>query len=185
MQSQQKDIQPYSIPNPSFNQSQNASTRLINPYDTVLSKTDETTDTKLIDMIKEIKADEEDHKLLLKHYIETGEALTDEELKELKDKEAIEERLLGPSDEVIADSKAKGLYTEDDNAGAKAEIKKDLNIEPGSDEEAQLDSLFDEGNESSEEGLATDFKVGDVVTDIVDNDTAVIESISLTRRNEN
>lgn len=91
-------------------------------------------------------------------------------------KRPIEERFLGPSDEVIADSKAKGLYTEDDNAGAKDEIKKDLNIEPGSDEEAQLDSLFDERNELSEEGLATDFKVGDVVTDIVDNDTAVIEA---------
>ena len=58
----------------------------INTYDTVLSKTDETTDTKLVDMIEEIKADEEDHKLLLQHYIETGEALTDDELKELKDK---------------------------------------------------------------------------------------------------
>lgn len=91
-------------------------------------------------------------------------------------KRPIEERFLGPSDEVIADSKAKGLYTEDDNAGAKEEIKNDLGIEPGSDEEAQLDSLFDERNELSEEGLATDFKVGDVVTDIVDNDTAVIEA---------
>ena len=38
MQSQQKDIQPYSIPNPSFNQSQNASTRLINPYDSTEMK---------------------------------------------------------------------------------------------------------------------------------------------------
>lgn len=91
-------------------------------------------------------------------------------------KRPIEERFLEPSDEVIADSKAKGLYTEDDNAGAKEEIKNDLGIEPGSDEEAQLDSLFDERNELSEEGLATDFKVGDVVTDIVDNDTAVIEA---------
>ena len=91
-------------------------------------------------------------------------------------KRPIEERFLGPSDEVIADSKAKGLYTEDDNAGAKDEIKNDLGIEPGSDEEKQLDSIFDEQNELSEEGLATEFKVGDVVTDIVDNDTAVIEA---------
>lgn len=56
----------------------------INTYDTVLSKTDESTDAKLIEMINEIKKDEEDHKSLLKHYIETGEALTDDELEELK-----------------------------------------------------------------------------------------------------
>ena len=55
----------------------------------------------------------------------------------------LQERLLGPSDEVVADSKAKGLYTEDDNEGAKDEIKKDLGIEPGSDEEAQLNDIFD------------------------------------------
>lgn len=91
-------------------------------------------------------------------------------------REPLQERLLGPSDEVIADSKAKGLYTEDDNDGAKDEIKKDLGIEPGSDEEAQLDSLFDERNELSDKGLATDFKVGDVVKDIVDGDTAIIEA---------
>ena len=91
-------------------------------------------------------------------------------------REPLQERLLGPSDEVVADSKAKGLYTEDDNEGAKDEIKKDLGIEPGSDEEAQLDSLFDERNELSDKGLATDFKVGDVVKDIVDGDTAIIEA---------
>lgn len=56
----------------------------INTYDTILSKTDETTDAKLVEMIEEIKADEEDHKLLLQHYIETGEALTDDELEGLK-----------------------------------------------------------------------------------------------------
>ena len=55
----------------------------------------------------------------------------------------LQERLLGPSDEVVADSKEKGLYTEDDNEGAKDEIKKDLGIEPGSDEEAQIDDIFD------------------------------------------
>ena len=33
LQSQQKEIQPYSIPNPSFNQSQYTNTKLINPYD--------------------------------------------------------------------------------------------------------------------------------------------------------
>lgn len=91
-------------------------------------------------------------------------------------REPLQERLLGPSDEVVADSKAKGLYTEDDNDGAKDEIKRDLGIEPGSDEEAQLDSLFDERNELSDKGLATDFKVGDVVKDIVDGDTAIIEA---------
>lgn len=55
----------------------------------------------------------------------------------------LQERLLGPSDEVVADSKAKGLYTEDDNEGAKDEIKKVLGVEPGSDEEAQLNDIFD------------------------------------------
>ena len=59
----------------------------INTYDTVLSKTDESTDAKLIEMINEIKKDEEDHKTLLQHYIETGEALTDDELEELKNSE--------------------------------------------------------------------------------------------------
>ena len=34
-------------------------------------------------------------------------------------------------------------YTEDDNEGAKDEIEKDLGIEPGSDEEAQIDDIFD------------------------------------------
>lgn len=63
----------------------------INTYDTVLSKTDESTDAKLIEMINEIKKDEEDHKSLLKHYIETGEALTDDELEELKNSEKLNE----------------------------------------------------------------------------------------------
>lgn len=52
----------------------------IDTYDTVLSKTDESTDAKLIEMINEIKKDEEDHKTLLQHYIETGEVWTDEDL---------------------------------------------------------------------------------------------------------
>lgn len=58
-------------------------------------------------------------------------------------KAPIQERLLGPSDETIADSKEKGLYTEDNNEGAKDEIKKVLGTEPGSDEEAQIDDIFD------------------------------------------
>lgn len=57
----------------------------IDTYDTVLSKTDESTDAKLIEMINEIKKDEEDHKTLLQHYIETGEVWTDEDLQ--KDEE--------------------------------------------------------------------------------------------------
>ena len=62
----------------------------INTYDEILSKTTEETDSKLIEMIKEIKKDEEDHELLLKHYIETGEALTDDELEQLKQDSASE-----------------------------------------------------------------------------------------------
>lgn len=57
----------------------------INTYDLVLNKIEnEESNEKLIEMINEIKKDEEDHKSLLKHYIETGEALTDDELEELK-----------------------------------------------------------------------------------------------------
>lgn len=57
----------------------------INTYDLVLSKIEnEKSNEKLIEMINEIKKDEEDHKSLIKHYIETGEALTDDELEELK-----------------------------------------------------------------------------------------------------
>lgn len=62
----------------------------IDTYDTVLSKTDESTDAKLIEMINEIKKDEEDHKTLLQHYIETGEVWTDEDL-EKEDEEELEE----------------------------------------------------------------------------------------------
>ena len=61
----------------------------INTYDTVLSKTDESTDAKLMEMINEIKKDEEDHKTLLQHYIETGEVWTDEDL-EKEDEENVE-----------------------------------------------------------------------------------------------
>lgn len=98
----------------------------INTYDTILSKTDETTDTKLVDMIEEIKADEEDHKLLLQHYIETGEALTDDELKELKDKSSevpdIEEKLTNTMEESknIKTEKASITVTRDVNSEAEA-----------------------------------------------------------------
>lgn len=57
----------------------------INTYDLVLNKIEnEESNEKLIEMINEIKKDEEDHESLIKHYIETGEALTDDELEELK-----------------------------------------------------------------------------------------------------
>lgn len=60
----------------------------INTYDLVLNKIEnEESNEKLIEMINEIKKDEEDHESLLKHYIETGEALTDDELEELKNSE--------------------------------------------------------------------------------------------------
>lgn len=74
----------------------------IETYDAVLSKTDESTDTKLIEMINEIKADEEDHKLLLQHYIETGEALSDDELEALKNSEESTEE--APVEEPIEES---------------------------------------------------------------------------------
>lgn len=62
----------------------------IDTYGTILSKTNESTDAKLIEMINEIKKDEEDHKTLLQHYIETGEVWTDEDL-EKEDEEELEE----------------------------------------------------------------------------------------------
>ena len=71
-------------------------------------------------------------------------------------KAPIQERLLGPSDETIADSKEKGLYTEDDNEGAKDEIKKVLGTEPGSDEEAQIDDIFDTDYDLVWDGLDDD-----------------------------
>ena len=74
----------------------------IETYNAVLSKTDESTDTKLIEMINEIKADEEDHKLLLQHYIETGEALSDDELEALKNSEESTEEI--PVEEPIEES---------------------------------------------------------------------------------
>lgn len=67
----------------------------ISTYETILGKIDPA-DTDLIKMITEIKDDEEDHKLLLEHFIETGEVWTDEDLKKLdsdedKDDESDEE----------------------------------------------------------------------------------------------
>ena len=57
----------------------------IDTYEGILDKVadDEVVDDGLKEMIEEIKTDEENHKELLDHYAETGEALTDEELEEL------------------------------------------------------------------------------------------------------
>lgn len=79
----------------------------INTYDTILSKTDDTTDAKLVEMIEEIKADEEDHKLLLQHYIETGEALTDDELEELKKETPEEVNSKSPNKPIVNGGKKK------------------------------------------------------------------------------
>ena len=86
----------------------------IETYDAVLSKTDESTDVKLIEMINEIKADEEDHKLLLQHYIETGEALSDDELEALKNseestEEAPAEEPIEESENIVAEEKVTNL----------------------------------------------------------------------------
>ena len=53
----------------------------IDTYEGILDKVVD--DEELEEMIEEIKTDEENHKELLDHYAETGEALTDEELEEL------------------------------------------------------------------------------------------------------
>lgn len=62
----------------------------IDTYDGILEKIEDDEeleeiedDDGLKEMIEEIKTDEENHKELLDHYAETGEALTDEELEEL------------------------------------------------------------------------------------------------------
>lgn len=81
----------------------------IETYNAVLDKTDESTDTKLIEMINEIKADEEDHKLLLQHYIETGEALSDDELEALKNSEESTEELIEESENKVAEEKVTNL----------------------------------------------------------------------------
>ena len=81
----------------------------IETYNAVLDKTDESTDTKLIEMINEIKADEEDHKLLLQHYIETGEALSDDELEALKNSEESTEEPIEESENKVAEEKVTNL----------------------------------------------------------------------------
>lgn len=70
----------------------------IGTYDEVLAKIGEDDET-LIEMINEIKKDEEDHELLLRHYIETGEALTDDELESLKGSEDNQEDITESSED--------------------------------------------------------------------------------------
>lgn len=93
----------------------------IDTYDTVLSKTDESTDAKLIEMINEIKKDEEDHKTLLQHYIETGEVWTDEDLEKGEEGVGVEEE------------QEKGEDLEESKECIKEELPK----------QAPLDSLLD------------------------------------------
>ena len=89
----------------------------IDTYDTILSKTDDTTDIKLIDMIKEIRADEEDHKTLLQHYIETGEALTDDELEALENNDTNNEDVEEDTttDDIVEENKSVKIEEDNDN----------------------------------------------------------------------
>lgn len=115
----------------------------IDTYEGILDKVadDEVADDGLKEMIEEIKTDEENHKELLDHYAETGEALTDEELEELdsEDLEVVEEApnvelnttstiLNGIKDEI--NNRCKGLVTAetvaiDDAVGLKLTRKTD------------------------------------------------------------
>lgn len=63
----------------------------INTYDDILEKVD---NKDLEDMIKEIKSDEEEHQKLLEHYLETGEALADDELNKLEKEKKTENKKL-------------------------------------------------------------------------------------------
>lgn len=63
----------------------------INTYDDILEKVD---NKDLEDMIKEIKSDEEEHQKLLEHYLETGEALADDELDKLEKEKKTENKKL-------------------------------------------------------------------------------------------
>lgn len=90
----------------------------IDTYDTILSKTDDTTDIKLIDMIKEIRADEEEHKKLLQHYKETGEALTDEELEALENNDTNNEDVEEEdttTDDIVEENKSVKIEEDNDN----------------------------------------------------------------------
>lgn len=58
----------------------------INTYDEILGLLDEST-KKLVDMINEIRKDEEDHLALLQHYVDTNEVWTDEDLKASRETE--------------------------------------------------------------------------------------------------
>lgn len=69
----------------------------IETYNDILEKIGED-DEALVEMINEIKKDEEDHELLLKHYIETGEALTDDYLENLKGSEDNQEDITEASE---------------------------------------------------------------------------------------
>lgn len=103
----------------------------IGTYDTILSKIEEGTNEALVEMINEIKKDEEDHELLLKHFIETGEVWTDEDLKKDKESEDEDEE---SEDEDEDESSINEDYRDD--------VIRDLGIEPGSDEEAQVDEIL-------------------------------------------
>ena len=85
----------------------------INTYDLVLNKIEnEESNEKLIEMINEIKKDEEDHESLIKHYIETGEALTDDELEELKNSEESNENEDNSEEEVSIENIDDETFTE-------------------------------------------------------------------------
>lgn len=66
----------------------------IQTYVDILEKAD---NDDLKSMIEEIKSDEEEHKKLLEYYIETGKALTDEELEEVEKEKKTENKKLTES----------------------------------------------------------------------------------------
>ena len=68
-------------------------------------------------MIKEIRADEEEHKKLLQHYQETGEALTDDELEALENNDSNNEDVKEDTttDDIVEENKSVKIEEDNDN----------------------------------------------------------------------
>lgn len=147
----------------------------INTYDLVLNKIEnEESNEKLIEMINEIKKDEEDHESLIKHYIETGEALTDDELEELKNsKESNEDN---SEEEVSIENIDDETFTEAFTKFIKENYK--------NAKEFKLENVFKSGNNYRFECKLT-FNSGKKVKVNLMSETKIKEGKSLIRFYEN
>ena len=148
----------------------------INTYDLVLNKIEnEESNEKLIEMINEIKKDEEDHKSLIKHYIETGEALTDDELEELKNSEE--------SNEDNSEEEEVSIENIDDETFTEA-FTKFIKENYKNAKEFKLENVFKSGNNYRFECKLT-FNSGKKVKVNLMSETKIKEGKSLIRFYEN